>query len=55
MNKGDELYDISTYYMKFLKYDPSWHWINRVCHVYLENNLSEVKIQGAHDAMDYTS
>jgi hypothetical protein len=23
MNKKDELYDIVTYYMKFLKYDPS--------------------------------
>jgi hypothetical protein len=22
-NKNDELYDVSTYYTKFLKYDPS--------------------------------
>jgi len=32
MNKGDELYDVPTYYMKFLEYDPSWHWIKGVYH-----------------------
>jgi hypothetical protein len=30
MNKGDELYDVPTYSTKFLKYDPSWHWIEGV-------------------------
>jgi hypothetical protein len=32
-NKGDELYYVPICYMKFLKYDHSWHWIGGVCHV----------------------
>ncbi len=32
-NKMDELYDVPTYCMKFLKYDPSWHWIEGICYV----------------------
>jgi hypothetical protein len=47
-NKGDALYDVSTYYTKFLKYDPFWHQIfENIRHVHLENNLVEVKGQGA--------
>jgi hypothetical protein len=52
-NKGDELYDVPTYCMKFLKYDPSWHWIKGVCHIQLKNNLIEMKVQGAFNALDY--
>jgi hypothetical protein len=44
MNKGDELYDIATYYMKFWKYDPFWHYIESICHIQLENNLIKVKV-----------
>jgi len=33
MNKVDELYDVSTCYTKLLKYEPSWHWIEGICHV----------------------
>jgi len=29
-NKGDELYDAPTCYMKFFKYDPFWHWIEGI-------------------------
>jgi hypothetical protein len=47
------LYDVPTFYIKFLKYDPSWHWIKSICHVKLENNIVGVKVQGALDAMDY--
>jgi len=53
MNKGDKLYDVPTFYMKFLKYDLFWHWIKGICHVQLENNLVGLKVQGAFDAMDY--
>jgi hypothetical protein len=53
MNKGDKLYDVPTFYIIFLKYDPSWHWIIGICYVQLENNLVGVKVQGAFDAMDY--
>jgi hypothetical protein len=52
-NKEDELYNVPTYYMKFLKYDPSWHLIEGVCHVQLKNNLVEMKVQGGPNAMDY--
>ncbi len=31
--KSDELYDVSTSYMKILKYDPFWHQIENVYHV----------------------
>jgi hypothetical protein len=53
INKRDELYDVPTCYMKFLKYDPFWHWIESICYVKLKNNLVEVKVQGASNAMDY--
>jgi hypothetical protein len=33
MNKKDELHDVSTYYMEFLKYGPSWQQIESVCHL----------------------
>jgi hypothetical protein len=36
----------------WLKYGPSWHQIEGVCHLQLENNLVEVKVQGAPDVMD---
>ncbi len=44
MNKGDKLNDVPTYYMKFLKYDPSKHQIENICHIQLENNLIGVKV-----------
>ncbi len=53
MNKGGELYDVSTYYKKFLKYDPFWHWIKSVYHIQLDNNLVGVKVQDALDVVDY--
>jgi hypothetical protein len=31
MNKKDELYDVPSCSMKFLKYDPFWHWIEDIC------------------------
>jgi hypothetical protein len=43
MNKRDELYDIPTCCTKFLKYDPSWHLIESICHIQLKNNPVEVK------------
>ncbi len=53
MNKGDELYDVPIYYTKFLKYDFSWHQIEGICHIQLKNHLVRVKVQNAHDTMDY--
>jgi hypothetical protein len=32
--------------------DFSWHWIEGIHHVQLDNNLVEVKVQGASNAMD---
>jgi hypothetical protein len=29
----DELYDVPTYCMKFLKYDPFWHQIESIIHI----------------------
>jgi hypothetical protein len=46
------LHDVSTYCMKFFKYDPSWDQIEGICHLQLENNLIEVKVQGAPDVLD---
>jgi hypothetical protein len=34
-------------------YDPFWHQVENICHIQLKNNLVEVKVQGAHDVMDY--
>jgi hypothetical protein len=48
----DELYDVPTCCMKFLN-DFSWLWIEGIHHIQLENNLVEVKVQGAPNAMDY--
>jgi hypothetical protein len=33
--------------------DFSWHWIEGIHHLQLENKLVEVKVQGASNAMDY--
>jgi hypothetical protein len=44
--------DVSTYWMKFLKYEPSWHQIENICHFQLENNLIKVKVQGAPNVVD---
>jgi hypothetical protein len=33
MNKGDELYDVPTYCVKFLKYDFFWQRIESIHHV----------------------
>jgi hypothetical protein len=52
-NKRDELYDVSTYSTKFLKYDPFLHRIENIGHIQLKNNPIEVKVQGAFDAIDY--
>jgi hypothetical protein len=52
MNKKDELHDVSTYCINFLKYDPSWHQIEGICHLQLDNNLVEVKVQGAPDVVN---
>jgi len=40
----NELHDVSTCYMKFLKYDLSWHEIENICHVQLKDNSIEVKV-----------
>ncbi len=53
MNKGDELYDLPAYYMKFLKYDPSWHQLEGIHDFQLKNNPIEVKVQGAPNAIEY--
>ncbi len=53
MNKKDELYDVPTHCMKFLKYDPSWHWIEGIHHIKLEKNPIKMKVQGAPNAMNY--
>jgi len=52
MNKRDELYDVSTYYTKFLKYDLFWHQIEGIGHIQLNNPIG-VKVQGAFDAINY--
>jgi hypothetical protein len=53
MNKGDELYDVPICYTKFLKYDPSWHWIKVICYVQLKSNPIGVKVQDAFNVVDY--
>jgi len=52
-NKRDELYDVSTYCTKFLKYDPSLHRIENVGQIQLKNNPVEMKVQGAFNVIDY--
>jgi hypothetical protein len=39
----DKLYNVPTYYTKFLKYDLFWHQIEGIRNVQLENNLVRVK------------
>jgi len=53
INKGDELCDVFTYYMKLLKYDPSWHWIENICHIQLKNNIIRVKVHSGPNVIDY--
>jgi ABC-type polysaccharide/polyol phosphate export permease len=53
MYKGDDVYDVTICYMKFLKYNPFLLWIESVHHIELENNPINVKVQGAFDAMNY--
>jgi hypothetical protein len=52
-NKGDELYDVPIYYTKFLKYDYSSHRIEGIHHIQLNNHPVRVKVQNAHNTMDY--
>jgi hypothetical protein len=33
IKQGNELHDVSTYCLKFLKYDTSLHWIEGIRHV----------------------
>ncbi len=37
-NKGDNLYNVPTYYMKFLKYDYFLHQIEGIHHIQLKNH-----------------
>jgi hypothetical protein len=53
MNKRDELYDVPTCDIIFLKYDPFWHQIKSFYHFQLENNLIGVKVHGAPNVVEY--
>jgi hypothetical protein len=44
-NKRDELYDVPTCCTKFLKYDPSWHWIKNIHYVQLKKTQSRWKFR----------
>jgi hypothetical protein len=47
--KGDELNNVIFCKMELLKHDSSWHWVENVCHIQLENYL----VKNALDVMDH--
>lgn len=43
-NKWNELNDVPIYNITFLKHEFSWHWIESICRIELEDNLVRVKV-----------
>jgi hypothetical protein len=53
INKGNNLYNVPTYYMKFLKYDYFLHQIESIHHIQLKNHPIKMKVQNALNTMDH--